>query len=914
MKYLFLASLSFLLLETGSAQNTPNRYSFVYSDLPKVWESGDSLENAWAGGVNYVQYSPIDLDLDGTKDLVVFDRSGNRLLPFLTRTLNGQKRYQYAPDYASLFPDLEYWVLLVDYNCDGKEDIFAAHPLGMVVYENTSTANLLQFTYALGASPYLLTQDNGTSFNLYNSTADIPAIFDVDGDNAIDIFTFGLTAGVEYHKNTQPCGLDYELWESCWGHFIESGATNKLLLQSCFPPAVPGNGPAISVPEEEKHAGSTLLMLDLNGNGLNDLLLGDVSFNNAVAAYNTGTTDTADVLTQDTLYPAAHPVDLFVFPAFFYTDVDFDNVKDLLVSPNASSGAKNINGQWFYKNNGSNTNPNFSFTDSAFIQGEMIDIGENSVPALVDINNDGRKDLVISTYGTFQASGTYKSGLHYYRNTSTPGGPLEFTLVSKDLSNLSSIGFGQSLIPAFGDLNGNGFPDMILGAEDGTLHYLIHNQNSLNPGYTLQQANIQNIDVGSNSAPFLFDLDGDGDLDLLVGEAAGNINYFENQGSTTSFNFVLINDYFGGINVTGTSLPGHSVPYMFEANGQANLAVGSSERGILLFDSLDNALSQPAEVTATLGTGTTQSSDFEQSLLGTSKRTGRNQILFTAAELKSQGLDYGMVKAIHFQVASSGNPTLTQGVSIKMKNTNSTSLTSFETGTTQVFEWIIGPFQGWNRIELQRPFFWDGKSNLLVEFCFSRNIPGPDVVFYGSDPGFPSNAYGDITNWNTVTSNGCNMPYKATTNFRPNFKFSIVPAVIQTDVMIRNGQRNAAAIAKLDNDTLPDLILGNTGGGLIYYKGIPFNNMSVPEASLVKKGLRIFPNPTSGKVFLEAHEFWNGILDIEVWSVDGRMVHKEEIPSSSRIELDLGHLPQGVYVVKVKDEKHNFVGRVLLRN
>ncbi|MDX5405027.1 MAG: hypothetical protein LPK28_05940, partial [Bacteroidota bacterium] len=83
MKYLFLASLSFLLLETGSAQNTPNRYSFVYSDLPKVWESGDSLENAWAGGVNYVQYSPIDLDIDGTKDHVVFDRSGNRLLPFL---------------------------------------------------------------------------------------------------------------------------------------------------------------------------------------------------------------------------------------------------------------------------------------------------------------------------------------------------------------------------------------------------------------------------------------------------------------------------------------------------------------------------------------------------------------------------------------------------------------------------------------------------------------------------------------------------------------------------------------------------------------------------------------------------------------------------------------------------------------
>lgn len=41
----------------------------------------------------------------------------------------------------------------------------------------------------------------------------------------------------------------------------------------------------------------------------------------------------------------------------------------------------------------------------------------------------------------------------------------------------------------------------------------------------------ENIDVGAESSPFLADLDGDGDLDLLVGAHDGTLSYFENTGS-----------------------------------------------------------------------------------------------------------------------------------------------------------------------------------------------------------------------------------------------------------------------------------------------------------------------------------------------------------------------------------------------
>ena len=83
------------------------------------YENGIQLSSALSGGINAGQFSNIDLNLDGIMDLIVFDKSGNKLSPFIYD--NGD--FIYSPKYRKNFPNLHDWVLLNDFNCDGKNDI-----------------------------------------------------------------------------------------------------------------------------------------------------------------------------------------------------------------------------------------------------------------------------------------------------------------------------------------------------------------------------------------------------------------------------------------------------------------------------------------------------------------------------------------------------------------------------------------------------------------------------------------------------------------------------------------------------------------------------------------------------------------------------------------------------------------------
>src|SRR5674476_20812 len=141
LQFLF-TFLLLLLLTAAKAQLFPVSVEQQLS-VPMKDLTGKPYAMPWAGGLNSCQFCSVDLDMDGKKDLVIFDRHGYRVLPFLNKGGPGEIKFEYAPQYASAFPKMEHWMELADYDGDGKEDIFTfRYPSGIKVYRNTSTTKL----------------------------------------------------------------------------------------------------------------------------------------------------------------------------------------------------------------------------------------------------------------------------------------------------------------------------------------------------------------------------------------------------------------------------------------------------------------------------------------------------------------------------------------------------------------------------------------------------------------------------------------------------------------------------------------------------------------------------------------------------------------------------------------------------
>ncbi len=583
----------FLLSFISLSPAVEGQILLVPFDSVEVTRSGELLDNPWAGGLNCPQFSELDLDLDGKKDLVIFERNFyGAVKTFINTGATGEIGYHYAPEYQARFPQMRNWMLLRDFNCDGKEDIFTSVPAGVAVYRNdTGPDGKLQFTLV---TSLLQTVGLDGQTPLYVSPPDIPAIVDVDNDGDLDFLSFNILGStVEYHKNFSMenhgnCDyLEYELKNACWGYFSEDGTTNTVtLFDTC----------EMNVPDPEKsslHAGSTILALDLTGDGVKELVLGDITYNNLVMLTNGGTTTSAGIISFATDFPSnSVPVDLTVFPAAYFMDVDNDGLNDLLVAPNNPNTAENYDNIWHYRNTGSNSIPEFVFQGNTFLQDGMLDAGERSFPAFFDENGDGLQDILMGNFGYFLSSGNYSSRLMLLRNTGTAQEPA-YEVVTDDYLDLSVYGF-DGIYPAFGDLDGDGDSEMVIGDEEGHLHYFRNDGGAGNPAdFVLIGPNYKGIDIGQSAKPQLIDVDRDGLTDMLVGERGGTVNFFQNIGSPemADFSAAPTIEQFGGVDVMPECCTGYSSPFMAEdSTGSYLMYVGSEQGKIYLYNDIENNL------------------------------------------------------------------------------------------------------------------------------------------------------------------------------------------------------------------------------------------------------------------------------------------------------------------------------------
>jgi hypothetical protein len=609
MRYLLLlfGLCSFIFL---SAQN-----SFVRNDQFIVLNyDGDTLLNPWVGGFNSVQFSEIDLDLDGIKDLFVFDRTGNKVSTFINSGIASQVSYRHAPSYSKLFPEgLTDWVLLRDFNCDGKMDIFSSSSGGVTVYKNISSTQL-EFSLEKEQILFDSQPDSVTPAytNLYIGTNDLPAIDDIDSDGDLDFLRLSITgARVEYLKNLSvekygTCdSLDFQIRNKCWGFVEEFTGQNKVVLYDTCSNNI--NNPEKTSQTNKHLGGSSFFTLDVDSNKTKELVIGGATFNNLLLLVNSDPSldfTESSITLQQSNFPATYTntsaLKLDHFLAGFYLDINNDGVKDLISSTNAESLSSNTNNVWSYLNSNATDKPDFGLITKSFLQEGMIEIGSGAHPAFVDYNADGLMDMVIGNFGVFDITlpEQYVSSLWLYENIGTASVPA-FQLVDSNYANISSLTLDLTnnakafvLSPAFGDVDGDGDQDMMLGDFSGNLHYF---ENTAGVGnvmnLVLNQAQYLGIDVVKNAAPQLVDLNRDGLLDLVVGRQDGYISYFENTGSSVAPVFTLVTNSLGMVNTLRFGeFVGNSSPFVYEVAGSYKILSGSESGFIYQFGNIDGNL------------------------------------------------------------------------------------------------------------------------------------------------------------------------------------------------------------------------------------------------------------------------------------------------------------------------------------
>ncbi|MCP4699613.1 MAG: hypothetical protein GY862_22605 [Gammaproteobacteria bacterium] len=147
--------------------------------------------------------------------------------------------------------------------------------------------------------------------------------------------------------------------------------------------------------------------------------------------------------------------------------------------------------------------------------------------AFADMDNDGDLDLFF---------GTTDGVIRYYENIGDVGKPVFSERFGPD-NPLDEVDVGYYSAPALADLDKDGDRDMLIGAQDGTLHYFENTGDVGNPVFSEHFGSdnpLDGVDVGDYSTPTLADLDKDGDWEALIGAYDGTLRYFENTGGANN--------------------------------------------------------------------------------------------------------------------------------------------------------------------------------------------------------------------------------------------------------------------------------------------------------------------------------------------------------------------------------------------
>jgi|SRR6476661_2284116 len=603
----YAVAIGLLSLSLAARAQPGTGFGFEFRPAAKVVQGADTLRQAWVGGLNTPQFSSIDFNNDGQNDLFVFDRESSRVYTFLNEAIPGGsgRRWQFAPQYISLFPDdLINWVLLRDYDCDGRADLFTDNGSDIRVFRNVPGPNgRPSFTLATNQVRFTI-GSNSSTINLVVGGYNMPDVKDVNGDGKLDIVTYDFVGStvMELYLNTSPgsCGgaLTFSQASGFWGQIEACGG--------CANYRESGQANCVAVPRQPVHTpGHNILLVDLDGDGDQDVLDNRDGCPELVRLLNQGNAQTASFRTAaaTSTFPAASPVRVNGFPAAYSLDVNFDGRADLLTAPNMFDNLADRvslrNAVHVYPNTAASGAPAFG-TPAVFLQNDMIDVSEGAAPAFGDLSGDGLPDMLIGNLAD-NVNGVYRASLRYYRNVGTRTRPI-FSLVTDDYLGLTA-GPYEGLKPSLVDLNRDGRLDLVFSAwyfGGNEIFFLLNTAPAGQPA-AFDLASINSfkgqgptgtgiLPYARGDKPCFTDVDNDGYVDLLVGtdetrEPGMSLRYFRNRGrGPIDSMFVLVDNDFGGIRANGGRPRNLSAAVAdFDGDGYPDLVTADNSGTLRLF-------------------------------------------------------------------------------------------------------------------------------------------------------------------------------------------------------------------------------------------------------------------------------------------------------------------------------------------